>query len=273
MLRRPSGLALLTAPLLRLLTVVVLVATAVLAAPTPAGAHAEEAGDIGTPMRQDDVAAGPLDESDRDVLHKVKQAGLWEMPVGEWVSERAESARVREVGARIHAEHAELDAIVTTAAAELGVELPVEPTGEQQRWMAEIQAQSGAAFDERAVFLLRQAHGKVLPFLAQIRAATENEVIRQFTTESMAFVARHIEYLESTGLVDYAELPDPVALGSDAWWSHTMTFVVFALMVALFTALLLVAGRAVADRARRRVPAPRTPVRAHRAHRANHARS
>jgi predicted outer membrane protein len=264
---RPSGPPLFPALILRLLAVVVLVATAVLAAPTAAGAHSETGADIGAPLRQEDAAAGSLDPADRDVLHKVKQAGLWEMPVGTWASERGESPRVREVGRLIATEHAELDGIVNTAATQLGVELPVEPTAEQQDWMAEIQEQSGAAFDERAVFLLRQAHGKVLPFLAQIRAATENEVIRQFTTESMAFVARHIEYLESTGLVDYAELPDPAALGSDDWRSHAMTFVVFALLAALFTALLLVAGRAVAGLARSRVPTPRARARGH------HARS
>jgi predicted outer membrane protein len=260
MLRRPSGPPFLPALTLRLLAVVALLATAVLAVPAPAGA----ATDIGTPLRQED---GPLDPADRDVLHKVKQAGLWEMPVGNWASERGESPRVREVGRLIAAEHAELDALVHTAAAEVGVELPVEPSAEQQDWMAEIQAESGAAFDEQAVFLLRQAHGKVLPVLAQVRAATENAVVRDFTAEAMAFVQRHIQYLESSGLVDYAALPDPVALGSDDWRSHAMTFVVFALLTALFTALLLVAGRAAAGRVGSRVPRPRARVRGH------HARS
>jgi hypothetical protein len=103
----------------------------------------------------------------------------------------------------------------------------------------------------------------VLPVLAQVRAATENAVVREFTAEAMTYVQRHIEYLESTGLVDYAALPDPAALGSDDWRSHTMTFVVQAVLAALF----LVAGRAVADRARRRAPIPRAPARGH------HARS
>ena len=258
--RRPSGPPSVRSLIHLLLAVVVLVGTAVLVVPAPAGA----ATDIGTPMRQGD---GPLDPADRDVLHKVTQAGLWEMPVGAWAAERAESPRVREVGRLIHAEHAELDRIVHTAAAQLGVELPAEPTAEQQDWMAEIEEQQGAAFDERAVFLLRQAHGKVLPVLAQVRAATENAVVRDFTAEAMTFVQRHIEYLESTGLVDYAALPDPAALGSDDWRSHAMTFVVFAMLAALFTALVLVAGRAVADRARNRVPTPRARVRGH------HARS
>lgn len=263
MLRRPSGPPLIPTLIRLFLAAVVLVATAGLLTPAPAGADT----DIGTPLRQEGAADGPLDPADRDVLHKVKQAGLWEMPVGMWMEERGQSPRVREVGRLIATEHAQLNTIVDTAAARLGVELPVEPTAEQQDWMAEIDEQTGATFEERAVFLLRLAHGKVLPFLASIRSGTENAVIRQFTTESMAFVARHIEYLESTGLVRYGELPDPAALGTDAWWSHAMTFVVFALLTALFAALLLVAGRTVADRARRRVPTPRVQTRGH------HARS
>src|SRR5688572_8891722 len=88
--RRPSGPPLFPALILRLLAVVVLVATAVLAAPTAAGAHSETGADIGSPLRQEDAAAGSLDPADRDVLHKVKQAGLW----------RCRSARGRVSGAR-----------------------------------------------------------------------------------------------------------------------------------------------------------------------------
>jgi predicted outer membrane protein len=259
---RPSGL-LLRRTVRCLLALLVIGVVAGLAVPGEAAADP----DIGTPLRQEGGTSGPLGPADRDVLHKVKQAGLWEMPVGTWASERAENPRLREVGGLISAEHHELDGLVETAAAELGVELPVEPTAQQQGWMDEIAAQPRTTFDERAVFLLRQAHGTVLPVLAQVRASTENAVVREFTAEAMTFVQRHIEYLESTGLVDYAALPDPAALGSDDWRSHTMTFVVQAVLAALITALLLVAGRAVADRTRRRALTPRAPVRGH------HARS
>ena len=257
---RPSGL-LLRRTVRWVLALVVLGVVAVLAVPGQAAADP----DIGTPVRQEDGSAGPLGPADRDALHRVEQAGLWEMPVGTAMSERAEDPRVREVGRLIAAEHAELDALVGTAAAEVGVELPVEPTAQQQDWMAEIAAQPRTTFDQRAVFLLRQAHGAVLPVLAQVRAATENAVVREFTTEAMTFFQRHIEYLESTGLVDYAALPDPAALGSDDWRSHAMTFVVQAVLAALITAVFLVAGRAVADRARVWAPNPRAPVRGHRA--------
>ncbi|MGY1593278.1 DUF4142 domain-containing protein [Geodermatophilus sp. SYSU D00708] len=190
-----------------------------------------------------DTDSGPLSVTDREVLHKVKQAGLWEMPVGTWMSERAEDPAVREVGSKISAEHSELDGIVEDAAGRLGVALPPEPSPEQQGWMAEIDGLQGAAFDERAVFLLRQAHGKVLPVLAEVRGATRNAVIREFTAEAMAFVQRHIEYLESTGLVDYDQLPGTSDVDNPAWASNTLNFVLFALVTALFAVLLVLFGR------------------------------
>jgi predicted outer membrane protein len=196
-------------------TVLALVATgtALLLPAGPAAAH-EDSGSITrvtpqnnlptlTPAPSPADSGEPLAVSDKEVLHKVKQAGLWEMPVGTWVSERAVNARAREVGRLLAVEHAQLDSIVNTAAARLDVPLPQEPTPEQQGWMREIDEQRGAAFDERAIFLLRQAHGAVLPVLAQVRSTTRNAVIRQLTTDSMEFVHRHIQYLESTGLVRF----------------------------------------------------------------------
>jgi predicted outer membrane protein len=245
-----------------------------------AGEGAPRSG-VGGAARQDGQAAPqpaqpptggdePLAVTDREVLHKVKQAGLWEMPVGMWVSERAADPRVREVGSKIAAEHQELDGLVNEAASRLDVELPAEPTSQQQGWMREIDAQRGAAFDERAVFLLRQAHGNVLPVLTQVRVATRNAVIREFTTEAMAFVQRHIEYLESTGLVRYQELPGTSDLNNPGWRSNALTFVLFALVAAVFTILLILVGRALAaivraltGSRRSRATRPRAPAGGH----------
>jgi predicted outer membrane protein len=52
---------------------------------------------------------GPLAPTDRDLLVKVRLAGLWEMPAGDQAQRRGVDPRVREVGAKLSAEHAELD--------------------------------------------------------------------------------------------------------------------------------------------------------------------
>lgn len=154
---------------------------------------------------------GPLGPADRDMLVKVRQAGLWEMPTGQQAQQQGSTARVREVGGLLAAEHADLDAQVRGVAAQLGVLLPNQPSAQQQGWMAEIAGQSGSDFDRVFVQRLRAAHGKVLPLLANVRTGTRNELVRQFATTAATFVTRHLEYLESTGLVDFSALPPPPA--------------------------------------------------------------
>ncbi|MFC5826860.1 DUF4142 domain-containing protein [Nonomuraea insulae] len=155
------------------------------------------------------TSSGPLSAADRDLLIKVRQAGLWEMPSGEYAKTRAESQRVKEVGGLIMKEHMELDLIVRQTAKKLGVALPDEPNADQQRWMAQLASESGPAFDKDFVNLLRAAHGKVFTVVAAVRAGTRNSEIRKVAADGMNFVMRHMAYLESTGLVDHNQLPEP----------------------------------------------------------------
>ncbi|MEW9547139.1 DUF4142 domain-containing protein [Nonomuraea sp. NPDC050783] len=169
------------------------------------------------------TSAGPLTAADRDLVIKVRQAGLWEMPAGDMAQTRAESQRVKEVGRLIMEDHKKLDAITVQVAKKLGVAIPDEPNPDQQRWLAQLAAESGPAFDKDFANLLRAAHGKVFTVVAGVRAGTRNSEIRKFAQEGNNFVMRHMTLLESTGLVDFGQLPEaptpspapPVALAVD----------------------------------------------------------
>ncbi|WP_246258231.1 DUF4142 domain-containing protein [Amycolatopsis anabasis] len=153
---------------------------------------------------------GPLGPADVELLSKVRQAGLWEMPAGDWARTRAASPMVRQVGMTIMVDHGRLDSAVRELAAELGVGLPEQPNADQQSWLNEMRnATSGAEFDQIFVNRLRAAHGQVFSVIAQVRAGTRNERIRSFATTSNQAVLRHITLLESTGLVDHGRLPEP----------------------------------------------------------------
>jgi putative membrane protein len=145
---------------------------------------------------------GPLTDRDRELIAGVRRAGLWEAPVGQQAQQRAESTRVKEIGRMISSEHLELDEDVRNVAAQLDVVIPSEPNADQKQWMAELSARSGAEYDRQFVFRLRAAHGKVFALIADVRANTENSVVRDFSARANAAVLRHMTYLESTGLVD-----------------------------------------------------------------------
>lgn len=154
--------------------------------------------------------SGPLGPADKDMLYRVKQAGLWEMPVAEELANKAKTPRLKEIGGFINEEHHELNQIVDEGADSLDVELPLEATVEQRAWIAELSATpEGLDYDRLAVHRLREAHGNVLPLLAQVYVSTRNDTVRDLAAEGMVYVSRHISYLESTALVNHAALPEP----------------------------------------------------------------
>jgi predicted outer membrane protein len=193
-----------TAPT-RVLRVLAAAALAALVPASAAAAHPPPA----QPVRAASGNAGPVGPADRDLLVKVRLAGLWEMPAGQMAVTKGVSPRVREIGKEIANQHGQLDALVLDAAATVGVPLPSQPTAEQQAWLAEMERAEGAEFDEVFVHRLRSAHGKVFPVIADVRAGTRNDVVRELAQQSNAYVLNHLTLLESTGLVDYTRLPLP----------------------------------------------------------------
>jgi predicted outer membrane protein len=148
---------------------------------------------------------GPVEDLDRTLLVKVHQASLWENPTGLQAQSRAGSARVKEVGRILAADHVDLDRQDLEIAAKLGVRLPTKPNADQQGWMAELAGLSGPTYDRTFVLRLRFAHGGVLAAIAVVRASTTNSLIRRFADHCHNIVLKHMTLLESTGLVNYRQ--------------------------------------------------------------------
>jgi predicted outer membrane protein len=148
---------------------------------------------------------GPVEDLDRTLLIKVHQASLWENPTGIQAQTRAGSARVKDVGRILAADHVDLDRQDREVAAKLGVRLPATPNADQQGWMAELAGESGSTYDKTFVLRLRFAHGGVLAAIAVVRASTTNSLIRQFADHCHDVVLKHMRLLESTGLVNYRQ--------------------------------------------------------------------
>jgi predicted outer membrane protein len=158
---------------------------------------------------------GPIDDTDRLFLVKVRQAGLWERPTGLMAQQKAENARFKEIGGILAADHVALDEEDRFVAKQLDVALPDKPSAEQQAWMREFGPKTGHDFDVDAVKWLRFAHGSVFAAIASVRANTRNEMMRLFAERANTMVNKHMSLLESTGLVQYDNLPH-AAIGAPA---------------------------------------------------------
>jgi len=152
---------------------------------------------------------GPLSASDRDLIVRVRLAGLWELPAGQQAMERAPSKEIKAAADHLLVGHADLDKRVRSVAAQLGVELPNQPNAQQQGWLAQMTAAKGKNYERTFAQLLRSAHGKILPAIGQVRNETRNTLVRQLATDANQTVLDHITMLEKTGAVDF----DAIAAG------------------------------------------------------------
>ncbi|MFS8097468.1 DUF4142 domain-containing protein [Lentzea alba] len=148
---------------------------------------------------------GPMGPAGRDMLVKVRLAGLWEGPAGRLGLEKSSNPKVREAGRHLIAGHDELDAKVLELGRTLNVPLPTEASADQRGWIAEMtNAPAGSVeFDRIFANRLRAAHGGVYKFLAVVRTGTRNTLIRDFAKRCMEVVLDHIQVLEATGMVDF----------------------------------------------------------------------
>ncbi|GLZ33714.1 hypothetical protein Lesp02_59020 [Lentzea sp. NBRC 105346] len=160
-----------------------------------------------------DTPTGPFTQNDRDLIIKVKQAGLWEMPMGELAGKVGQSQRVKEVGKLLMLDHMKLDQASNKLAEQFGMTLPDMPTPAQQSWMKELEGLQGAEFDRAFADRLRAAHGQVFLFIAKVRTQTANDAIRPFAQVGIDIVMKHMTLLESTELVSDAGRADPVPFG------------------------------------------------------------
>ncbi|WP_051809977.1 DUF4142 domain-containing protein [Actinoplanes subtropicus] len=161
-----------------------------------------------------DPPSTQLNVADLTLLNGVRQAGLWEIPAGQMAAQKGTTAKVRQVGQMIATQHVQLDQLTVDAANKLGATLPATPTAQQQGFITQLQAAKGIQFDQMFVTFLRGTHGFIFPVISAVRASTHNEIVRQLAAQASIFVMHHMQMLESTGLVQYAQLP-PAAMSAD----------------------------------------------------------
>ncbi|MFF3330857.1 DUF4142 domain-containing protein [Streptomyces sp. NPDC002888] len=154
---------------------------------------------------------GPLSALDRDFITKVRLAGLWELPAGQQAQQKGTTEAVRTAGQHLVEGHTFLDERVRNVTSRLGLTLPNEPNEQQRGWLRELDTAQGADYDRRFANILRLAHGRVFSVVAQVRAGTQNSLVRDLADDANTTVLDHIKVLEATGYVDFDALARDLA--------------------------------------------------------------
>jgi len=154
---------------------------------------------------------GPLTPLDRELIVRVRLAGLWELPAGQQAMQKSSSPAVREAAQHLITGHNDLDKRARNASQMLGVPIPNQPNAQQQGFLDQMTAASAADYDKVWANLLRQAHGNILPVIATVRNQTRNTLVRQLASDTNQTVLDHITILEKTGQVDFQKIAENAA--------------------------------------------------------------
>ncbi|WP_285751323.1 DUF4142 domain-containing protein [Lentzea sp. NBRC 105346] len=147
------------------------------------------------------IIADNVDPADRELYVKLRQDTLWQAPISREAADRAADNRVRNVSEKVAREHTALSQKIYDLAAKAGVTLPDEPTAEQKSWANAISKSSGPELDRTYANLLRAADGSLITAVAESRASTRDNAVRDLAGSSLDLLLNQMTLLESTGLV------------------------------------------------------------------------
>ncbi|UNX55089.1 DUF4142 domain-containing protein [Georgenia sp. TF02-10] len=145
------------------------------------------------------IAAAPAvaqpSEQDTTWMVAAHQSNLAEIAAGTAAQEQASSPEVREMGATLITDHQKLDADLTAAAEQLGVDLPDAPTPEQQAALEQVKAQQGAAFDTAWIASQIEGHQMTIAATTQEISAGTDPTVVALAEAASPVVQGHLDHL------------------------------------------------------------------------------
>lgn len=140
-------------------------------------------------------AAAQPSEQDEAWMVTAHQGNLAEIAAGTAAQEQGTTEEVREMGATLIADHEALDADLVALAEELGVELPDQPSPEQEAALAEVREHQGEAFDTAWIASQIEGHRMSLAAGQEEIANGSDEQVIALAEAAAPVIQRHLDHL------------------------------------------------------------------------------
>ncbi|WP_285704374.1 DUF4142 domain-containing protein [Microtetraspora sp. NBRC 16547] len=135
-------------------------------------------------------------EQDRTFLIEAHQGNLAEIRAGRLAQEKATTKSLRELGTKMVKDHTKLDTKVRKVAREAGVQLPREPTKQDQAEIKQLSGLSGTAFNRAWVQAELPGHRKTLAAINKQLSNGSSEQVKKVAQEAKPVVQEHLTLLE-----------------------------------------------------------------------------
>ncbi len=157
-------------------------------------------------------AAVQPSQQDTQYLQAIHQVNLFEITTGELAQQKGQNEQVKNLGEMFKTDHTQFDQSVQEVANQLGVELPAEPTADQQDVIDQLNNASGEEFDR--LWVTSQLAGHVQAIQAtqtEISQGSEQSVVQLAQTALPVLQAHYDELVQ---LAEQLGIPVPQASGT-----------------------------------------------------------
>jgi putative membrane protein len=141
---------------------------------------------------------GTVSEQDKTFLKAQQETNLAEVSLGKIVIERATSEKVRALATMLVAEHQQVSELNRALHTKLGLDIPEQPSAEQQAKAETIKSKSGAAFDEAFVAAQVEGHTKSVAAAQKEISSGSHPDVKAFATEYVPKATMHLEHSKTT---------------------------------------------------------------------------
>jgi putative membrane protein len=137
--------------------------------------------------------------SDQDVswMQAAHQSNLAEIAAGNAAQQSATTSDVKQLGAEFVQMHTQLDAALTQAAQQLGVQLPGSPTSQQQQQLTAVQQKTGQAFDTAWIAMQIGGHETALAGTQQELKSGSDSTVVNLARTALPVIQHHLTQLQT----------------------------------------------------------------------------
>jgi predicted outer membrane protein len=168
-------------------------------------------------------AAAQPSTQDTQYLQAVHQVNLFEITAGNLAQQKGQNQQVKDLGKMFVTDHTQLDQTVQSTAQQLNVQLPADPTADQQKVLDRLNNLSGAEFDKAWVTAQLAGHVQAIQATqTEISQGSEQSVI-QLAQDALPVLQAHYDELVALAQTLGVPVPQTSASGTPSPGGTTST--------------------------------------------------
>ncbi|WBC17145.1 DUF4142 domain-containing protein [Micromonospora sp. WMMA1998] len=159
-------------------------------------------------------AAAQPSTQDTQYLQAVHQVNLYEITAGNLAQQKGQNQQVKDLGKMFVTDHTQLDQTVQSTAQQLNVQLPADPTADQQKVLDKLNNLSGAEFDKAWVTAELAGHVQAIQATqTEISQGSEQSVV-QLAQDALPVLQAHYDALVALAQTLGVPVPQTSASGT-----------------------------------------------------------